>query len=79
MEDKQIYDLFKQMMEQISDRNSCMTNLAKSRLSIMEDMGRMALNHGNDSNGNWAKWNEMKEQLDKIDELIIHLSNSKNV
>lgn len=79
MEDKQIYDLFKQMMEQVSDRNSCLTNLAKSRLSIMQDMGGMAFNHGNDLNGNWAKWKEMKEQLDKIDQLILTLSKSQNV
>lgn len=72
--DNEILKMFSTIMEQISDRNGCLTNLAKSRYQIMQKLGEMAMNSGNDSNGNWAKWNEMKSQLDKIDQLIRDIS-----
>jgi len=76
MEEKEIYSIFEKILSQLSDRNSCLTNLAKSRLQIMQDMGKMAFNHKNDLNGNWAKWEEMKEQLGKIDQLIRDVSSA---
>ena len=59
----------------MNDTDNCLTNLAKCRLELMKKFNTMAFNHGNDINGNWATWNEMKIQLDKIDNLILILSN----
>ena len=78
MEEKQIYIMFEKILEQLSDRNSCLTNLAKSRLQIMQDIGKMSFNHENDQNGNWAKLKEMKEQAEKIDQLIRDISSTSH-
>jgi hypothetical protein len=69
-----ISNSFNTLLEKISDRNSCLTQLAKAKLQIVESMGRMALNDGNDLNGNWAKLKELKQESEKIDELIRFLS-----
>lgn len=72
--EEQINVMFEKILEHLSDRNACLTNLAKSRLQIMQDIGKMSFNNGNDLNGNWAKWKEMKEQAEKLDQLIRDIS-----
>jgi hypothetical protein len=66
-----------EILEKISDRNSGLTQLAKARLQIMETICGMAFNDGNDRNGNWAKLRELKEEAQKIDELIRVVANTK--
>lgn len=70
MEEPKITELLQKLMDELSDRNSCLTVLAQSRLSLMQDLGRMSFNGGNDQNGNKEKWQQMKEQVEKIDQLI---------
>lgn len=71
---KEISKMLSEILEKISDKNSCLTQLAKSRLEIITAMGRMSFNDGNDANGNWAKLKELKEQATQIDSLILALS-----
>ncbi len=66
----EISKVLNEILDKISDRNSCLTQLAKARLQIMITIDRMAFNDKNDLNGNLAKLKELKEQADKIDDLI---------
>jgi len=74
---KEIEELLTKLLDQVSDRNSCLTNLAKARLEIVESMGRLSINDSNDNNGNRFKLSELKDQAKQIDELILKIVKSK--
>lgn len=70
MKEKEIIELLDKLTDAISDRNSCLSNLAKSQIPLMEWLAKASINHGNDMNGNKEKYQMVKEQVERIDELI---------
>ena len=70
-------ELIKIVTEAISDRNSCLTKLAQARLEIITGMNNMALNDGNDYNGQKYKWNLLVAEAEKIDNLILQIHGNK--
>ncbi len=68
---KELLKIFNDLLEKASDRNSCLTELAKGRTGITDALRNMAFNPNDDDyNGNQSKYKIMKEQADKIDDLI---------
>lgn len=57
-------------MEENVIQKDYLTILAEAKLEIIKALGRMGMNDGNDLNGNWAKWKELKEQSANLDKLI---------
>jgi hypothetical protein len=82
MEAKELTELisiFKQLLEQSSDINGCLTELAKGRCDIMRQFENSCFNsNGGDINGVQSHYKAMKEQADKIDELILKISTLKD-
>ena len=75
MEIEKLIELFTQLLEKASDRNGCLTELAKGRCDLMRQFNGLSFNpEGRDNNGVQSHYKAMKEQADKIDELIIELS-----
>lgn len=77
MDDK-LSEAIEKIINSISDRNSCLTKLAESRLSLMNGLSNMSINNGDDVNGNKEKWEIMKDQCEKIDSLIIKIASIKD-
>ncbi len=72
---KELIDIFKDLLEKSSDRNGCLTELAKGRCDIMRQFDNACFNSdGRDVNGMQSKYKAMKEQADKIDNLILEIS-----
>lgn len=68
-------ELLNKLVENISDRNSAMTRLAESQIPLMEWLSTASINpSGGDQNGNTTKYTMVKEQLDRIDKMLIALN-----
>lgn len=69
--DKELIGVFKELVERASDRNGALTELAKGRCDLVRQLDGLSFNaNGEDINGNQSRYKIIKEQADKIDNLI---------
>lgn len=72
--DKDIIELLKILPKNISDKHGCMTKLAEAQIPLMECIARTGYNNGgNDANGAYSSYKIIKEQLERLDKMILAL------